>query len=138
MSISQNKIEKKQQQERDKLNDKRDERCVPVALSVLQELGRFEKHSFVEKDSSVVFNNYGELSRFILRKALDEDIRAGEINYVFQLALKSLNDLQSIVVESVNKHLRTIQEQEFGGPLNEITMKSLHARLGGDIIDKTE
>lgn len=123
--------EKIENVEQDKLNKERDARCVPIALQMIEEFGSFKKHNLTSQNKTETFEAYNELAKKFVKAMLYANIPVGEYNYIHQLILKGFEEMNSIVLESINKHLRDAQEKKFGCQIYEIPFQDLHEILSG-------
>lgn len=135
MSVEKN-LEKQEENKKDILNEERDARCLPIALATLKLLGDWEKHELLSNDKSKTFEAYNGFAQQILQLCLERDLPVGEYNYTHQLVLKALDEVNTIIVESLNKHLKTLQDKTFGCQIYEIKMSDLHSRIGGGTIEE--
>lgn len=113
----------------------RDARCVPAALAIVRLIGSFEGHMLTEQDKSKSFEAYNGLAQEAMKILLAANIPVGEANYVFQLIKRPQDEVSSILFESLNKHLYSLQEKAFGCRLPDMRLADLHAKLGGDIVE---
>jgi len=133
MSFKEN-LEKQEGNKQDILNRERDERCLPIALAVIKMFGALETQELLSQNKARTFEVYSGISQEILALMLERNLPVGEFGYVNQLVLKGLEEVSTIVTESLNKHLRTLQEKTFGGPMVEMPMQELHEHLLRDTL----
>ena len=133
MSVLKNKAIQ-EENKREILNNERDARCLPLALAVIKLFGEMEGHELLTQDKSKTFNAYNGLAQQILALMLERNLPVGEYGYASQLVLKGFDEVNSIVTESLNRHLRTIQDQAFGYQLHELPMQELQSRLVSDTV----
>ena len=117
------------------LNDERDSRCFPIAIALMKIVGDWQNHVFNSQDKTKTFEAYNLPSQQILQLCLERNIPCGEYGYIQQLVNTAFDQVNSIVTESLNKHVRTVQEKTFGCQLHEMKMQDLHERIGGDKVE---
>lgn len=121
-----NKVAKKQKTADENLTKERNKRCFPAAKAILElsVKGRID-----DVDPSEMFDDYSPLVRDIMDVMMKHDIKLGEINYVFQLAMLPMDVLKEMVSQSMDKHLSTAEKMFWGKEGNDVTVKELDERL---------
>jgi len=137
MNIQKN-LEKQDQSKKDILNEERDSRCLPIALAVIKMFGEMEGHELLTQNKTKSFEAYNEIAQRIIALMLERNIPVGEYGYATQLVLKGFDEMNSIINESLNKHLRTVQTNTFGCQLHEMPMQKLHELLQSATIKDEE
>ena len=112
----------------------RDARCVPVAEAIVRLVGNHAELLLAEHDKTKLFEAYNGLAREVMKLLLEADIRVGEANYVMQLVTRPQEQVNGILFDSMNKHLAEMQKATFGCMIQEMGMRDLHSRLGGDTL----
>lgn len=135
MKTVENRLKDQDQVKKDQLNKERDDRCEPLALKMIQMFGAHDNHNLLSQDKTETFNCYNELAQKFLSMMVESELPIGEYGYIQQLVNKGLDEVNSIVIGSLNKHTRDLQEKTFGCQISEIKTNVLHELLDGDTIE---
>lgn len=126
------KVMKKAEKEAEKLTQERDERVLPLAQEVIRLMADYENGKMGNVTREELVKSYDGLARQVLQKYLDANIQVGDIGAINQYILQAFDALNTIIVESINAHLRRIQRDAFGNEFNEIDMQKLDELLKRD------
>jgi len=118
----------KQEKERDYTQERLD-RCLPAAQLFLHSLSTYEGHALEEENDDKRRQAYDGLAREWLKIGLATNLQINEFDFAVRLVARALDATKTIVSQSLNQHLLTMQAIKFGGPLTEMHMTDLHTAL---------
>lgn len=120
------KVKKKEKAADANLTKERNKRCLPAAreLLALSVKGRVD-----DVEPAEMFDDYSPLVREIMDVFIKHEIKLGEINYVFRLAMMPMDILKEMTNQSIDKHLSTTEQMFWGKEGNEVTIGDLDKRL---------
>ena len=120
------KMAKKAEKIKKDLTDQRNDRCLPAARKVMQIIakGRIE-----DKEPSEMFEDYSSLVRDVMDILMEHDVRLGDMEYVFRLALMPHEILKAATHQTIDKHLETVEKKLWGKQVVDVTINDLDGHL---------
>ena len=129
MGITAKKIMQKAQKVEKDLTRERNERAIPLAKELMKMMANFEDHKMGDVTREDLLKAYNPLAVQLLQKYLDANIQVQDVGAIHQFILQAYDTLNTIIVESLNAHIRRVQREAFGCDLDELQLKKLDDML---------
>ena len=113
------------QEENEKELAETKKRCEEMALEIMTDVANFEGKIVGDKTREAFFEAYNPLMMTTLQKLMDKGVKAGEVNYIFQLAMQVTNVLAEMTKGQVEKSMEQAGEKLFGAPLRDLEIKKI-------------
>ena len=113
----------------ERLNKERDERVFPVVKHYFDLIGKTKDLQVGLTDGEKIFKAYNPIAQEVMKAAMANDLSLNEFAYLAQVVQGVTEGINSILSESLNKHVVTLQEKDYGSRINEMKLTDLHDRL---------
>lgn len=116
-----NKVKKSQ----DKLDKARDAKCIPLAKEYLQAIldGNVSLDGNLSEDKLV--KEYEPIVVRLLERFLEADLSMDEVMYIKKLVLEMIDNVDMLLISSVNNTLKIAETRFWGCSKDELTLKKL-------------
>ena len=121
------KVQKKMEQESDRLYKKQLLRCIPFAHKLLKVILEADLDMGDEKDMDG--KKYQEVALTIIKDMMESEIPYVDREFVFQLCLQPVSKVKDLVVNSLSKSYEMAQDKKWGKDMLDLTLRDIHEVL---------
>lgn len=96
------------------LTKERDEKCIPIAKELIVYLAEMEKMPLGQEGFNA--EEYSPVILKFMQKLIDEEVKAMDVIYIFNLARQALDIVQKAVDHNLDQHMNRVTEHVYGLP----------------------
>ena len=130
-----NKVAKFAKKGQVNLTKKRDIRCIPLSVKVMDIINQRVKEMAEKDETDKIMGTYvekktkrdvyHELASDILKELLEDEAHIGEVEFIFQVIGQVYENTQKIISRTINSHLETANTQFWGKGADDVTFRDL-------------
>lgn len=127
---------KEAQKERNKMDKKREDKCLPLAKYILELIVEADL-SLGEKTDQEYLETYNPIVRKILAKFLEVDLKLSDVVYIQKLIKEMVSNVDNLLIGSINNSMRIGEKAVWGVERDDRTF-SLLDKVLKEWADKSE
>ena len=125
---------KEAKKKEENLSKLRNERCVPMAVELMKAMASHDGHKLGDVTHEELMSAYEPVVIKLFEKYMEANITVGDAQVINAFAMQAFESVNTMMVETLNSHLRNVQKKKFGSQLNELTFKQLDELLKSDTV----